>query len=92
MVVAKPFKAIRPKSELASKIVSLPYDVINSEEAREIAKNNKYSFLHIDKSEIDLEYNINPYDKKVYEKVRDNLNDFLKKGYLIKDKKNYLYI
>lgn len=92
MVVAKPFKAIRPKSELASKIVSLPYDVINSEEAREIAKNNKYSFLHIDKSEIDLQCNINPYDKKVYEKARDNLNAFIKKGYLIKDKKNYFYI
>lgn len=92
MVVARPFKAIRPVKNLASKIASLPYDVIDSDEARKIAKGNPYSFLHVDKAEIDLDININVHDKRVYEKARDNLNRMIKNGDFIQDKENYFYI
>lgn len=92
MATLRPFRAIRPKRELAANVAALPYDVMSSEEARELTKNNKYSFLHIDKAEIDLDKNIDPYDKKVYEKARDNLNDMIDKGVLIQDNKSHLYI
>ena len=55
MATFKPFKALRPVSEYASKVAALPYDVMNSDEAREMVKGNPYSFLHVDKAEIDLE-------------------------------------
>ena len=77
MAVVKPFKAIRPREDLAKKVASLPYDVLSREEAKELAKDNPYSFLHIDKSEIDLEDRINQYDEKVYIKARKNLNEFI---------------
>ena len=92
MSVLRPFKAIRPRKDLANKVAALPYDVINSEEARDIAKDNVYSFLHIDKAEIDLDKYINPYDKSVYDKARDNLYDMINKKVLIEDNKRCLYI
>ena len=54
MATIRPFKAIRPADDLADKIAALPYDVMNTEEAREMVKDNPYSFLHIDRAEIDL--------------------------------------
>ena len=52
MAVLKPFKAVRPKNEYASLVGALPYDVMNSEEAREMVKDKPYSFLHVDKAEL----------------------------------------
>ena len=54
MAIIKPFKALRPKPELAAKVASRPYDVLNSEEAKAEAKENPFSFLHVTKAEIDL--------------------------------------
>ena len=62
MATIKPFKAIRPNKYIVDKVAALPYDVMNSKEARRIAEGNPYSFLHIDKSEIDLDENIDLYD------------------------------
>jgi uncharacterized protein (DUF1015 family) len=92
MSVVRPFEAVRPKPSLAEKVAALPYDVMNSDEAREIVKGNEYSFLHVDKAEIDLEKSIDLYDKRVYEKARENLNNMIKDGVLIKDNKPCLYI
>ena len=72
MAIIKPFKAIRPIEELVDKIAALPYDVMNSNEAREMVKNNPYSFLHVDKAEVDLPEEIDVYDEKVYEKAKEN--------------------
>ena len=58
MAVVRPFKAVRPTPELSAKVAALPYDVMNSDEAREMVKGNPYSFLHIDKAEIDLDPSI----------------------------------
>lgn len=92
MAIVKPFKAIRPIKELGSKIAALPYDVMSSEEAREIAKDNKHSFLHIDRAEVDLDIGIDIHDKRVYEKARDNLNRMIKDGEFIQDETPYFYI
>ncbi len=92
MAVITPLQAYRPKPELAAKVASLPYDVMNSDEARDMAKDNPYSFLHIVKAEIDLDPSIDLYDKCVYEKARDNLNKLIADGVLVQDEKPQLYI
>ena len=92
MAVIKPFKAVRPASEYVKMVAELPYDVMSREEAKEIAKGNKYSFLHIDRAEIDLDDQINEHDEKVYEKAKENLDDFMKKNIFVKDEKDAIYI
>ena len=92
MARIKPFKAIRPKEELAQKIASRPYDVLNSEEAREEAKDNPYSFLHVTKSEIDLPGNIDVHSQEVYQKANENLQQFINDGILLQEEKPCYYI
>ncbi|WP_239253768.1 DUF1015 domain-containing protein [Listeria ilorinensis] len=92
MVKVRPFKAVRPNEKQAAKIASLPYDVLNSEEARELGDQNPYSFLHIDKAEIDLDPAISPYADEVYQKAAANLQAFLQKGWLQKDETAGFYI
>ena len=64
MAIIRPFEAIRPVPDLAAKVAALPYDVMDSDEAREMVKDNPYSFLHVDKAEIDLEPGIDLYDPR----------------------------
>lgn len=92
MAVVKAFKAVRPTSELSDKVAALPYDVMDSNEAREMVKGNPYSFLHVDKAEIDLDPTIDLYDKRVYEKASENLSSMIKEGTFIRDSKVCLYI
>ena len=75
MAILKPFKAVRPKDEYASEVGALPYDVMNSEEAREMVKDKPYSFLHVDKAEVDLPQGIDIYSAEVYEKAKENQLD-----------------
>ena len=91
MAVVKPFMCIRPAADKAARVAALPYDVMNSEEARQMVVGNPYSFLHVDKAEIDLDPSIDHYDKKVYEKARDNLNKMITDGVYIQDEKPCLY-
>ena len=92
MAVVKAFKGIRPVKELASKIAALPYDVMSSDEAREMVIGNKYSFLHVDRPEIDLDPSIDIHDPKVYEKARENLDRMISDGEYIQDEQPCLYI
>lgn len=92
MAIVRPFKAIRPQKELAEKVAALPYDVMSSEEARAMVKGNPYSFLHIDKAEIDLDESIDLYDIRVYEKARDNLNKMVDDKVFMQDDKPLFYI
>ncbi len=92
MAVFKPFKAYRPKPEKAGKIAAPPYDVINSEEAREYVKGNPLSFLHVGKPEVDLDPSINLYDPQVYEKGKQNLQWLIDNEHLIEDPESYLYL
>jgi len=92
MALVRPFKAIRPAETLAEKVAALPYDVMDSAEAREMVKGNPYSFLHVDKAEIDLDENIDPYSEEVYIKAKENLYGMVKDGVLIEDEKPCFYI
>jgi uncharacterized protein (DUF1015 family) len=92
MAIIRPFKALRPKTELASKVASRPYDVLNSEEARAEANGNAYSFLHITKSEIDLPADIDIHSRQVYVKAKENLLAFQQQGILFKQEKPCYYI
>lgn len=73
MAVFRPFKALRPTPEYASRVAALPYDVMNSEEARVMVEGNPYSFLHVDKAEVDLPNCTDIYNAEVYAKAKENL-------------------
>ena len=88
----RPFKGLRPDQKYAEKVAAPPYDVLNSDEAREEAKGNKYSLLHIIKPEIDLDPDIDIHSEEVYNKARENFLNFQKQGWLIQDKKDHYYI
>ena len=92
MSVLKPFMAVRPTKENAEKVAALPYDVMNSAEAREMVKGNPYSFLHVDKAEIDLPEDTYLYDEKVYLKARENLDKLESDGICKMDEKPCLYV
>ena len=92
MKLIKPFRAVRPTKELASQVASPPYDVVSRAEAREIAKGNPYSFLHINKPDIDLADDIDAHDPLVYQTGRSNLDEFLNSGVLVKDEVESFYL
>lgn len=92
MPVFKPFKAFRPKPEFASKVAAKPYDVLSSEEAREEAKDNPLSFLHVGKPEIDLDPTIDLYDPRVYRKGKENLMKLIFDGVLVQDSEPHFYV
>ena len=92
MKLIKPFCGLRPTRDLASRVASHPYDVLNRKEAHEIAKDNPYSFLHINKPEIDLDSKIDAYDRKVYQKGRENLDQFIEQGVLELDEEANYYV
>lgn len=80
MITLKPFAALRPKNEYVKECAALPYDVMSSDEAREEVVGKPYSFLHIDKAEIDLSPSVDLYDDSVYAKAAENLKNFEKLG------------
>ena len=92
MAIIKPFKAVRPANEYVKMVAELPYDVMNREEAKKLAKGNKYSYLHIDRAEIDLDDNVDEHDEKVYLKAKEYLNKFIDKNIFIKDEEEAIYI
>ena len=92
MAILKPFKGIRPPKELAHLVASRPYDVLNSEEAREEAKGNEKSLLNIIKPEINFEPGFDEHDPKVYDKAVEMFTHFQNEGWLIQDTKEMYYI
>lgn len=92
MAILKPFKAWRPKTEFALDIACVPYDVINTQEARELAQDKNNSFLHIIRPEIDLPANVSIYDSKVYEQGKKNLDHLLNSEFYIQEDENALYL
>ena len=92
MAVLKPFAALRPKPDLASQICELPYDVMSSEEAREIAAGNPLSFLHVSKPEIDLAPATDIYSPAVYAKGKENFQKLIGQGALKQDEKPNFYL
>ncbi len=92
MATLKAFKGLRPPKEIAEKLASRPYDVLNSKEARKEAEGNEYSLLHIIKPEIDLPEETNLYSEEVYNKAKENLDKFKENGWLKQDDEEKLYI
>lgn len=92
MKLIKPFRGLRPTRELAVKVASHPYDVLNREEALALAKDNPYSFLHINKPEIDVDTSIDLHDQAVYDKGKENLDRFIEEGVLQQDSEEKLYV
>ncbi|MCT4687201.1 DUF1015 domain-containing protein [Vallitalea sp.] len=92
MAIIRPFCGIRPATKYAENIAALPYDVYNREEAVEEVKGKPYSFLRIDRAEVEMDMGIDTYDKKVYQHARDKFDEFVEKGYFIQDDKPCLYL
>ena len=93
MIKVKPFNALRPRKDLASSVAALPYDVMSSSEAREMVKGNPYTFLRIDRAEVNLENGVDIYSDRVYNTAREMLEKFEKDGIYVSDseKKYYFY-
>ena len=92
MATIKSFKALRPKPEIAEKVSSVPYDVVNREEAKKLAEGNPISFLHVIRPEIDLPADIDPYDDAVYNKARENFLKLVNENILIGDNEKAIYL
>ncbi len=92
MAIIKPFKAYRPQANLAKQIASYPYDVVNSQEAAELAAQNGLSFLHIVKPEIDVPEGTNPYAEEVYLKGKENMQAFIDKDVFFLDEVASYYV
>lgn len=92
MAILKPFKGLRPPVSIVKDLASRPYDVLNSNEAREEANGNPYSLLHIIKPEIDLPESIDIHSQPVYDKAAENFRLFQEKGWLVPDSQEMLYV
>jgi uncharacterized protein (DUF1015 family) len=92
MSLIRPFAGLRPVPERAADVVAPPYDVLNTEEARQRAAGRPWSFLHISKAEIDLPEGTDPYDPAVYAKAAENLQKMLGEGVLRRDPEPCYYV
>jgi len=92
MAKVKPFKGVRPPKSMVEEVVSRPYDVLNSEEARAEAEGNPKSLYHIIKPEIDFAPGFDEHDPAVYKKAVENFHKFQENGWLVQDSKENYYI
>ena len=92
MAIIKSFGGLRPTVALASQVASLPYDVMNTVEARTMAAGNPYSFLHVSRAEIDLPEGTDIHAATVYQKAKENFQALIANGTLVQDSKPCLYI
>lgn len=92
MAIVKPFRGVRPPKQFVEEVESRPYDVLDSEEARQEAEGNEKSLFHIIKPEIDFPEGTSEYDSRVYEKAAENFQMFQDKGWLVQDEKEQYYI
>ena len=92
MRLLSPFRGLRPVAERAADVVAPPYDVVNTAEARELARNKPWSFLHVSKPEIDLPEGTDPYDEAVYARGAENFARMIENGVLSRDENPCYYI
>ena len=92
MATVKPFRGLRPPRELVEQVESRPYDVLDSEEARQEAGDNEKSLYHIIKPEIDFPAGTSEYDPRVYDKAAENFRKFQEKGWLVQDDQEHYYL
>ncbi|MGN0057249.1 MAG: DUF1015 domain-containing protein [Phocaeicola plebeius] len=92
MATIKPFKGFRPPQDLVEQVASRPYDVLNSEEARQEAAGNEKSLYHIIKPEIDFPEGTDEHDPRVYQKAAENFQRFQDNGWLVQDEQEAYYV
>ncbi|MCA1574591.1 MAG: DUF1015 family protein [Acidobacteria bacterium] len=92
MAILHPFSALRPPPERAKQVASVPYDVVNTEEARNLAANNPLSFLHVSRPEIDLPEGTDLHSDAVYRKAADNFQNLIKNCPLEKEELPSIYL
>ena len=92
MAIVKPFRGLRPKPKLCKEIASPPYDVLSTEEARSIVKQNPKSFLRINKAELEFSDDMNPYSEAVYQKGKANLQQLIDNGLMVRDENPCFYV
>ena len=92
MAVIRPFCALRPTPDNAAAVAAVPYDVVSTDEARELASGNPLSFLHVSRAEIDLPDDTDPYDRKVYDQAARNLEMLVTSAPLVIDSEPSLYV
>lgn len=92
MVTLRPFKALRPDEKYVDRVAALPYDTMNTQEARIMAQGNPYNYLRIDRAEIDLPEGTDIHSDQVYAKAGQNLRAFIEEGILVKEAEPALYI
>src|SRR5438067_10259821 len=92
MLRIRAFQGLRPAEKLAHLVACVPYDVVDRDEAAALAKDNSYSLLHVDRAEIDLPPDIDPYSPAVYAKALDNFKALQANGTLIREAKPCLYL
>lgn len=92
MATFKPFRALRPIPEKAAEIASLPYDVMDSDEARIEVQKHPLSYIHVEKPEVDLPLGTDLYDPSVYAKAKENLDSYALRGLMKQDSAPMFYI
>lgn len=92
MAMIRPFRALRPKPELASQLCELPYDVVSKSEARTAALRNPLSFFHVSRPEVDLPDSISEYAPEVYARGAANFRKLLLEGALIEEQTPCFYL
>lgn len=92
MLRIKPFTALRPRPELVERVACVPYDVVNTEEARALAAQDELSFLHVTRAEVDLPQGMDAYSAQVYQLAADNFHRLQSQGALIRDPQPHLYV
>ncbi|MCZ6678825.1 MAG: DUF1015 family protein [Candidatus Poribacteria bacterium] len=85
MAMIIPFRAVRPKPELAAQVAAPPYDVVSLKEARDLAEGNPHCFLRIGRAELELGDGVDPYAEEVYQRGADNLRKFMNDGVLVQE-------
>ena len=91
-MIVQPFRGLRPRADLAAAIPSLPYDVLDSDEARALAVGDPYTFLHVVKAEIDLDPSVDVHDPRVYEQAGRNFRAMIEAGWLQPDPRPAFYL
>jgi uncharacterized protein (DUF1015 family) len=92
MAALVPFRALRPTPDNAARVAAVPYDVVNTTEARALASNNPLSFLHVSRAEIDLPGDTNPYADGVYARAAANFERLKEEGPLVAEGAPSLYV
>ncbi len=85
MATIAPFRAVRPKPELADQVAAPPYDVVSLKEARDLAEGNPHCFLRIGRAELELGDGVDPYSPEVYQRGADNLRKLMNEGVLVQE-------